>query len=52
MCVPVKGYDSIHEVPDSFAICMEDMRAIFMDMDSFYLLAIEISSHMGAFINY
>jgi hypothetical protein len=46
MCVPVKGYNFIHEVPDSFVIGVEDMGAIFMDVDSFNLLAEEISAQM------
>ena len=39
----VENSKLVHIVPDCFIICMEDMGAIYMDMDALYLFRIYIS---------
>jgi hypothetical protein len=50
--IPVKLYQGVYEVPNLLIGSVKDMRTIFMHMDSFHLLAIHISSQLGALINH
>ena len=50
--VAVELHDGVDEVPHLLAVRVEDMGTIFMDIDSFDGLAIDIAAQIGAFVNH
>ena len=48
----VENSKLIHIVPNSFIIRMEDMGAIYMDMDALYLFRIYIPPNVTALIHH
>ena len=50
--VTVEFHDGVHKVPHPFAVGMEDVGTILVDIDTFYILAIDVAAEMLAFINH
>lgn len=48
--VAVNFHDGIHKVPHLFVACMEYVGAILMNIDTFDILAIDISTQMCTFV--
>jgi hypothetical protein len=48
----VKFHNGTHKIPDFLIGCMKNMRPIFVNIDSLYILAIDIASKMRTFIYY
>jgi hypothetical protein len=49
--IAIKGDDVVDKIPNLSIVGMEDMCAIGMDIDSFYLFTIEVSAQMRSLIN-
>ena len=49
--VIIKFRKLVHIFPDFFIGCMENMRAVFMHIDSFNFLTVNISADMVPFVN-
>ena len=44
VCIAVERYNTIHKVPNALVVGMENVGTVFVDIDSFYLLTINIST--------
>ena len=51
VCVAVKLYNRVHEIPYLFVVGMENVRTIFMHVNALNVLAIHITTKMWTFIN-
>ena len=48
--IAVEGHYAVHEVPYLLVVGMEDVCAILVDIDTFNILAIDITAQVRAFV--
>ena len=48
--VSVEGHDGVYKVPDDLVVSMEDVGSIFMDVNAFNILAIDIAAQVGTLV--
>jgi len=50
VCVAIEFHDGIDEVPYLLVACMENVGAVFMDVDPFDVFAIDIAAKLCTFV--
>ena len=49
--IAIEWYQGIYKIPYCFATSMENMSTIFVHMDAFHILALDITTQRRAFVN-
>ena len=51
VCVAVERGKTVDVLPHAVVVCVKDVRAVFVHLNACYVLGVDISAHVGAFVD-